>query len=127
MDTERMRGLFADFLASHELNNALKLDSCATIDQDVKLKYERIDRYRILFMDWAECKKLLEFCAKHGLSVWFGADKLCIGYNYTGNMRLDAYSVPLRSLISDRQEDRNYDELGVATPAAPLPPSRGVI
>ncbi|MCX9011313.1 MAG: hypothetical protein OIN66_09340 [Candidatus Methanoperedens sp.] len=107
MDTERLRGIFADFLASHNLNNALRLDSCCTIDQDVALKYERIDRYRIIFMDWNECKKLLEFCAKHDLTMWFGADKLCIGYNYKGNMRLSAYSVPLRSGITGSQEDRN--------------------
>ncbi len=110
MNTDRLRGIFADFLASHNLDNALRLDSCSTINQDASLKYERIDRYRIMFMTWNECKKLLEFCAKHDMCVWFGCDKLCIGYNYRGNMRLSAYSVPLRELAGGPGADRIKDE-----------------
>ncbi len=108
METERLRWAFAEFLSSHNLDNALKLDSCCTIDQDVDLKYERIDKYRILFMDWLECKNLLGFCIKHDLSVWFSADKLCIGFNYKGNMRLSAYNSvqPVSSGLAC-QENRN--------------------
>lgn len=92
MQTEKLRWLFANFLKEHGLTETLRVDSCLTIDQDVTLKYERIDKYRVIILDSKEIKKLLAFCIKHDISVWFGADKLCIGFNYKGNMRLSAYS-----------------------------------
>lgn len=105
MNTDRLRGIFADFLASHNIDNALRHDSCCTINQDSSLKYERIDRYRILFMTWEELKSIFDFCAKHEISAWFGLEKLCIGYNYRSNMRLSAYSVPLRELAGNPDKD----------------------
>lgn len=107
MRTERLRGLFSQFLKENEMDNALLCNSCITIAQDESLKYERIDKYNVLFLTYKDLKKLLAFCDKHGISVWFGADKLCIGFNYCECMRLSAYdSVHPESSGLGCQEDR---------------------
>ncbi len=115
MRTERLRGLFLQFLRENELENALICNSSITIAQDESLKYERIDKYNVLFLTSEDLKKLLAFCDKHGISIWFGADKLCIGFNYKGNMRLSAYDsvLPVRSAAVPR-EDRKDDQLRAA-------------
>lgn len=91
MQTEKLRSLFAEFLKENGISESLSNNGCITIAQDETLKYERVDKYSVLFLTYKELQKLLKFCAKHGICIWFGADKLCIGYNYTGNMRLSAY------------------------------------
>ena len=106
MHTEKLRGMFADFLESLGIRNMLVIDSCTTIDQDANLKYERLDRYRALFLTQKEIKSLMRFCEKHGIAMWFGAEKLCIGFNYKGCQRLSAYdSVQLRELAKVRPVD----------------------
>ncbi|NJD54404.1 MAG: hypothetical protein FIB07_16265 [Candidatus Methanoperedens sp.] len=112
MRTERLRELFSQFLKENEMGGALSCNSCITLDQDVSLKYERIDKYSVLFLTCQDLKKLLAFCGRHGISVWFGADKLCIGFNYKGNMRLSAYDsvLPVRSAAVP-MEDRKDDQL----------------
>lgn len=121
MNTERLRGLFAAFLAGDPTERMLRLDSVSTVQQDELLKYERIDRYKVLFLPQAELKRLLEFCIKHDISVWFGAEKLCIGYNYKGNMRLSAFSdcvsVLPGKICSEDIADRNHNELRAAATA----------
>jgi len=107
MHTEKLRGRFAEFLESQGIRNMLVIDSCVTIDQDANLKYERLDRYRALFLTQKEIKSLVRFCEKHDIAVWFGAEKLCIGFNYKGCQRLSAYdSVPLRELARVQPVDR---------------------
>lgn len=109
MSTERRRTVFANFIREQKIENFLKLDSCITIDQDTTLKYERIDKYKVLLLTFKELKKLLSFCGRHDICVWFAADKLCIGFNYTGCQRLSAYdSVHVRQLGPDILEDRKY-------------------
>lgn len=107
MDTDAVRSRFADFVTENRFETMLRMDSCATIDQDVTLKYERIDRYRVLLLTNSDIKLLMAFCKKHDITVWFGADKLCLGYNYRGNMRLSAYSVPLRANMAPEIPDRS--------------------
>ncbi len=123
MNTERLRGLFADFLRENGLTETLRVDSCLTVDQDVTLKYERIDKYRVVVLDAKEMKKLLAFCIKHDISVWLGADKLCVGFNYKSNMRLSAYSgsVPPGKINSGDIADRNDDELRAAASSVAAP------
>ncbi len=120
MHTDKLRGLFADFLASHKIVDMMVCESSITIGQDAQLKYERVDKYRVLFLTQKEIKNLMRFCEKHNIVVWFGADKLCIGFNYRGCMRLSAYdSVPLRQAAGDILEDRiNYvsPEISAAAP-----------
>ncbi|MDD3840090.1 MAG: hypothetical protein PHP06_05895 [Clostridia bacterium] len=106
METETVRGMFADFLRDTGMEKMLRLDCCVTVDQDATLKYERIDKYKVLLLKYEELNCLMVFCARHDINVWFGMDKLCIGFNYTGNMRLSAYSVPLRELVPETLEDR---------------------
>ncbi len=107
MGTEKLRGLFSQFLKENEIDNALSCNNCITIAQDETLKYERIDKYSVLFLTYKDLKKLLAFCDKHGISVWFGADKLCIGFNYRGCMRLSAYdSVQMSGVSSERSPGR---------------------
>ncbi len=106
MQTEKLRGLFADFIKESGIREGISCNSCITIGQDETLKYERIDKYTVLFLTWQELKKLLNFCNKHGMTLWFGADKLCIGFNYRGNMRLSAYdSVPSGASCSEMATD----------------------
>jgi hypothetical protein len=95
METDKLRSMFANFLKENGIAEGLSCNHCITETLDKTLKYERIDKYSVLFLTYKELMKLLKFCSKHGISVWFGADKLCIGFNYTGSMRLSAYdSVP---------------------------------
>lgn len=92
METDRQREKFAKFLDDEKCSNTVSLDSSLTISQDEKLNYERIDKYRVLFLEMKQIKKILAFCIKHSIDVWLGADKLCVGFNYKGNMRLSAYT-----------------------------------
>lgn len=106
MHTDKLRGIFAEYLKHIGIENMVVIDSCITVDQDTQLKYERVDKYRVLFLTQKEVKNLMRFCEKHGLAVWFGAGKLCIGFNYRGCMRLSAYdSVPLRMSAGEIQGD----------------------
>lgn len=121
MNTERQRELFASFLKENENERMIRLGGVSTVQQDELLKYERIDRYKVLFLPGKELKKLLSFCVKHNISMWFGAERLCIGYNYAGNMRLDAFNnycsvLPGKS-CSEKVPDRNSDELRAAATA----------
>lgn len=120
MNTDKLRELFALFLKEQGLDDMIVGDGCVTVNQDTLLKYERIDKYRILFLNEKELKSLLAFCNKHGIAVWFGADKLCIGFYYRGCMRLSAYG-SVQPVISGPEslEDRNHDELRAASSAAP--------
>lgn len=69
---------------------------------DSLLKYERIDKYRVIFIDQKDLKKLIRFCENHDIAVWFGADKLCIGFSYRGCQRLSAYySTPGRESMPE--------------------------
>jgi len=81
MDTYKLRKLFTEFLKSENFTN-LVLDNSATIDQEPNLKYQRIDRYKVMVLSRPEIKKLLRFCVKHDLDLWIGGDKICVGYNY---------------------------------------------
>lgn len=123
MNTDNLRGLFAAFLKEQEMDGAVAIDGCVTIGQDEKLRYERIDKYRVLFLDRKQMKKLLAFCIKHGIDVWLGADKLCIGFNYKGNMRLSADDSVLPGEISGKDiTDRLYDEPRAIDSSVALPP-----
>lgn len=106
MDTDAVRSKLAEFLRDTGIETMLRLECCLTIDQDPAIKYERIDKYRVLLLKYEELLCLMTFCAKHDIILWFGADKLCIGFKYRGNMRISAYSVrlpdPAAGLISDR-------------------------
>ena len=56
---------------------------------------------------------------KHEIDCWLGADKLCVGFNYKGNMRLSAYGSVLPGEISGKDiVDRNSDELRAASSVA---------
>jgi hypothetical protein len=121
MHTERLRGLFAQYLKEQGIQNMLAWDSGLTIGQDGLLKYERVDKYRVMFLDFKEMKSLMRFCETHGMGLWFGADKLCIGFNYRGCQRLSSYdSVQLRELGPDVLEDRNISVAPEISAAAPL-------
>lgn len=109
MNTERLRYLFWRYLKENDLENAIICDISLTQKEDPLLKYERIDKYRVLLLPGNMLKSMLTFCMKNGIDVWFGADKLCIGYNFKANMRLSAYGsnyVPLRSGPGERDRDR---------------------
>ncbi len=107
--TERMRGLFLEYMESSGYRKELILDGCLTIDQDRLLKYERIDKYRVLFLTQKDLKNIIRFSEKHGISIWFGGDKLCVGFNCRQNICLTKYdSVALRSSPGPALGDRNY-------------------
>lgn len=99
MSSERLRALFAHYLLKQKLNTLLTWDSALTISQDRLLKYERVDKYKVLFLDYRELKKLMQFCENHGIGLWFGADKLCIGFHYRGCQKLSAYSTIMDEVI----------------------------
>jgi hypothetical protein len=121
MYTERLRGLFAQYLKEKGIQNMLAWDSGLTIGQDELLKYERVDKYRINFLDNRELKNLMKFCENRGISLWLGADKLCVGFRYRGCQRLSSYdSVPLRELGPNILEDRNISVLPEISAAASL-------
>ena len=106
MDIDALRSKLAEFLRESGIETMLRLECSLTIDQDPAIKYERIDKYRVLFLKYEELLCLMTFCAKHDLILWFGADKLCIGFKYRGNMRLSAYSVPLPAPAAGLLPDR---------------------
>jgi len=92
MSTETLRRKFAEYLKANKLDNMLTISSSATLIPDYTLKYERIDKYSVVVLSGEELKRLNTFCKLHNIALWIGADKLCIGYNYKGNMRLSAYA-----------------------------------
>lgn len=106
MHTDKLQQLFAEYLTKEGLGDMMVCDGCVTVGQDSMLKYERADKYRVLFLDQREIKNLMRFCENHGMAVWFGADKLCIGFNYKGCMRLSEYaSVQHRLAAGEGPED----------------------
>ncbi len=110
--TERLRNLFAQFLENRGYREVLVPDGCSTVQQDDLLKYERIDRYRVLMLTQKDLKTILKFGEKHGIAIWLGCDKLCVGFNCRQNMRLSAYdSVAQRSGPRMIPEDRNVSVL----------------
>jgi len=91
MTTDAQREAFNTFLKENNLSNMLTISTSLTVQQDTNLKYERIDKYSVVVLSGEELKRLNTFCNLHNIALWIGADKLCIGYNYKGNMRLSAY------------------------------------
>ena len=92
MTIDTQRSQFANFIKENNLGILLKLEYSTTVDQQSTLKYERVDHYSVAVLSSDEMTKLIRFCIQRNISLWIGADKLCIGYNYKGNMRLSAYS-----------------------------------
>lgn len=141
MRVDTLRERFAGYLHEQGLDKALIIDACLTVGQDTTLKYERIDKYRYTLLKSGELTGLIKACEKIGISLWFGIDRICIGYEHRENMRLSAYdnhSVPAGSAaavnlvdrnssvlpearISENQEDRIiHDEIGAgSTPCSP--------
>lgn len=91
MTLESQRSQFVEFLKENKLENMLLWEYAVTVSQCSTLKYERVDHYSVVVLSSDEITKLIRFCIQHELDLWIGADKLCIGYNYKGNMRLSAY------------------------------------
>jgi len=91
MTTDTQREAFNIFLKENNLSNMLSISTSLTVQQDTNLKYERIDKYSVVVLSGEELKRLNAFCKLHDIALWIGAGKLCIGYNYKGNMRLSAY------------------------------------
>jgi len=91
MSTDAQREAFNTYLTENNLSSMLSISSSMTLTQDSTLKYERIDKYSVVVLSGEELKRLNTFCNLHNIALWIGADKLCIGYNYKGNMRLSAY------------------------------------
>ena len=108
MPIEKTRKCFSEYLTSHGIHDMVVLESCSTVDMEPTLKYERIDKFRILFLDQKEITTLMRFCDKHHIAVWLAADKLCVGYKHRGNQRLSAYySVQVPPAAGEILEDRN--------------------
>jgi len=122
MDTNWLRSIFANFLKEEGVEGYIVCEYSSTISTEPNLKYERVDKYRILFIGTNQLEKLMQFCKKHEIVVWLGADKLCIGYNHLPNMRLSAYSsVRDPAELPERDPDRIELDLGIEAPAVILP------
>ena len=125
MRVDTLRERFAGYLHEQGLDKALIIDACLTVGQDTTLKYERIDKYRYTLLKSGELTGLIKACEKIGISLWFGIDRICIGYEHRENMRLSAYdnhSVPAGSAAAVNLEDRKlYDEQHGAV-STPVPP-----
>ena len=91
MRVDTLRERFAGYLQEKGLDTAILLDASLTVGQDSTLRYERIDKYRVLHVRGKELDGLMRECSRLGLCLWLGAGKLCIGYEHRENMRLSAY------------------------------------
>ena len=107
MMLEAQRTKFAEYVLERKLNTMVVLDHSITVLQESTLKYERIDKYRVLHLSEDELNRLMGECSRLGISVWLGADKLCLGFNHRGNMRLSAFSVIPGCSGSGISTDRN--------------------
>ncbi len=81
MDIMRLRESFMTFLKQLELGELMVCESSSTAALDPLLKYERIDRYRVLFIGSKELASITEFCRKYGIDVWLGDNRMCVGYD----------------------------------------------
>ena len=91
MRVDTLRERFAEYLQEKGLDTAILLDASLTVGQDSTLKYERIDKYRVLHVRGKELDGLMRECSRLGLCLWLGAGKLCIGYEHRGNTKLSAF------------------------------------
>ena len=114
MRVDTLRERFTGYLQEKGLDTAILLEDSLTVGQDSTLKYERIDKYRVLHVRGKELDGLMRECSRLGLCLWLGAGKLCIGYEHRENMRLSAYdnhSVLPGHAAAVNLEDRNISVL----------------
>lgn len=114
MRVNTLRERFARYLQEKGLDKALIHDISLTVGQDSTLKYERIDKYRYILLQSGELTGLIKECERIGVNLWFGIDRICIGYEHRSNMRLSAYektSVRAGSAAAVNLGDRNISVL----------------
>ena len=83
---------FHAFLAEKGLKGLLNVTGVQTQENDPKLKYNRIEKFRFSLLSWQELQDIITYCKDNGIEVYLAFGQLVVGYpDLARNTRLEVF------------------------------------
>lgn len=90
MDTHRDG--FHAFLKEKGIDSFVNVMSVQTQDNDPKLKYNRIEKFRFSMLSWSDLQNVILYCKDNGIEAYLAFGHLMIGYpDLARNTRLEVF------------------------------------